>query len=358
MFIKKIIKKFFYTWCSIRDKKVNGHYVVIESDDWGDKRFGSLLDKKSLLDKGFNFNDFFYAYDILEEDEDIEHMLGFFKKIEEETGKKIKLTMNFIMRNIDYKQTLLTNSFCSECFTDSYLKNPKSFHCLDKIKEGVSLGYFVPQLHGLYHVNVPEYLSELQINSRLKECALNNCLTDLSFCNKDFPIAFRDENGCLTSKQFIKKMEQAQTIFENIFSYRSTSYAACNHVIKNKHIKVLSQCGIKLLQCGRFRYDSKGKRHVMFFGRNKQNEFISVRNFQFDGVSYPLNINEIDNIVKNAFKRSNILIIDYHRANFVKDKFGQYQKSLNNLYDILIRLTELYPDIQFLSSPEMISLLE
>ena len=90
-------------------------------------------------------------------------MINLFDEIENKTGKKPKITLNYVMANPDFQKIRESGykEYFFEKFTETYKRACGGGKSLELIKKGMHLGYFLPQFHGREHVHVPFWLDQL-----------------------------------------------------------------------------------------------------------------------------------------------------------------------------------------------------
>ena len=161
----------------------NKKIVVIESDDWGSVRMPDIKSYNELIKKGIPVHLCpFLKYDGFETEEDFKCLSETMKSIEDNFGKRPKITANYIMSNPDF-DLIKQNNFLSYHFiplaqkvvNEVGLQNYK-----DVVFNAQKEKYFHPQLHGREHVNVPLWLQFLKANSKETHLAFDQKVYGIS----------------------------------------------------------------------------------------------------------------------------------------------------------------------------------
>ena len=125
--------------------------------------------------------------------------------------------------------------------------------------------------------------------------------------------------------------------------------------------KVLAENGVELIQTAR---SSKPvhklpKRYFYSGQKNQFGQIYSTRNCKFEPSTREGGLTAVDllNQVENRFKENKIAIISSHRINYVSgiDKENSI-KTLNILEHFLTLLLKKYPDVEFLSTLDLLDI--
>lgn len=350
--------------------------LVIESDDWGSIRMPSRAVYDKLLKQGDPVNnDAFLRNDSLESPEDLNQLFATLSKYRDSNGKNPCITANYAVANprfisINPKK----NIYEYEVFTNTYNKyGYDSVSMLKLIHEGIERHLFKPQLHAREHLNVSRWMNSLKKNNPDVILAFENNMigTGNSFTTSN-RFGYMDSLN-YDSKDELHKVcdyiSEATDIFESIFGYRSKTFVASCFVWTSRIEKCLSEKGIRLIQT-QFRQNicpfngttiMLGPYH--YTGqKNKWGQYYTLRNCEYEP-SYDNQYERRAHIcisrIEEAFENKKPAIINSHRMNYIGSiNYSNLYQGLKGLDIILKTITEKYPQIEFLSTDELLDVME
>jgi glycosyltransferase involved in cell wall biosynthesis len=355
-------------WCT------NRKIVVIESDDWGSIRMPSKEVYNYLLKKGIAVDNLSYnRYDTLASEEDLSALFEILLKAKDKNGKPAVITANTIMANPDFgkiKQQRFTEYFY-EPFIETFKKYPGREKSFSLWKEGIKQGIFIPQFHGREHLNVNRWMRALRENVGIVRFALDLGMFDLSTSlvigHNSFMETLNFENYSELTYQ-IESLEDGLNLFERIFGYRSSTFIAPCYTWSDLLNEPLSKLGIEGFQGSFYQFEPKvGKKHSFkkifhYTGeKNKYSQLFLVRNAAFEPAgNHQFNwIGDVITKAKTSFRIGKPLIISSHRLNYIGSIVPENRrKNLDLLVELLKRLQDLYPDLEFMSSDELLKLIK
>jgi len=344
--------------------------VVIESDDWGSIRMPSKETYNKLLKKGYNVNnDPYLKYDSLATSEDLSHLFEVLSSIKDDNNRSPIITANTIVANPDFKKIQSSNfeTYFFEPFLETLSRYKSCDKSFDLWNEGIASGLFFPQFHGREHLNVAQWMKALQEKDKNIVEAFDNEMISISSepSNMKFSymegMDFFDESDKRKRKEII---DQGMSSFENIFKYKSLSYIANCYIWDDYVEEILSNQGVKYIQGVRVQKkpNISNKTHSLKFKTNslgKKNKFEQIyliRNVHFEPSHYP-NADIINDCLKEisiAFYWNKPAIISSHRINFIGAiDVNNRIRNLKLFYDLLIKITRKWPDVEFMSSTEL-----
>jgi predicted deacetylase len=354
---------------SIRDWSTKRKIIVIESDDWGSIRVPSSLAQENLTREGIQISQCpFLSFDNLEGAEDFMAIEKTIDSVFELTGKKAVITVNYILANPDYEKIKISGykTYRRKYLWDYLLERNNLASYREHLNRLIEKGYFRPQLHGMEHLQVPYWMSQLQNGSEETILAFENSIygisTNITSENHEtYLAAFNYSTESEFDNHIRPALKVAANEFLNFFGYRSESFIAPNYVWSRGVEEVLAEEGVKIIQSSRFqilpkKYLSKGVRH--FTGeKNRFGQIYLVRNCTFEPSTVKdknISLKDCLNQVENAFRYRKPAIISIHRLNFMggMDKVNQTQ-NLELLNEMLLTLCRKYPDIEFMSSDDL-----
>jgi hypothetical protein len=341
--------------------------VVIESDDWGSIRMPSKEVREALRMEGIQIeSNPFSKLDSLETDMDYNGLMHSIDHIREQYVKSPVITANYIMANPQFD--LITENkfeaFVYELFTDTYRQRDQDDRTILAMNNAIKGNYIVPQYHGREHLNVKTWLSllknthpELSVAFKKNTFGVDIKIPSGRSSNLMAAFDYEDEAGF----QFVNNsIKEGYSLFEEVFGFRSKSIVAPCHVWDERHEQVFKELGIQFIQTSlvQLKPAKQGyKKQYRFLGRrNKLGQTYLVRNIFFEPSTLP-SYPWIDKIMRKAslaFSANKPLIISMHRINFS----GGIESSNrdNNLIlftKLMEKLIEKYPEIEFMSSGEL-----
>jgi hypothetical protein len=346
------------------DKKI----VVIESDDWGAIR---TKDRKTLIEleriNPLVAKDRISQFDSLETIQDLDALFSVLQSVKDKNGRNAVITANTIVANPDYE--LIKSSrfkvYFPESITKSYEKHSGN-DVLGCIKQGINQNIYLPQLHGREHLNVAIWMRALEERNKevLRAFELENYGIPFSSRlskRKNVMSAFDyyDSQELFRHKAII---EDAVKRFEDIFTFRPSSFISTTYVWDKYHEEVLNNCGVKFIQGIPFQFVPKPKKaefdkRFHYTGqKNSFGQYYVVRNVIFEPYTQnSLNlVNECLKRIEIAFNWKKPAIISSHRVNFMGtiDENNRKQ-NLIMLKKLLQKIIEKWPDVEFMSSDKL-----
>ena len=365
--IKKTLKEFSIISQNIFGWRTNKKILVIESDDWGSIRMPSKKAFDNLLTNGIAVDKCPYnSNDSLETSEDLEALFETFSSIKDCKGNSLKLTANTIVANPDF-ETIKKNKFTEYFFEDfvtTYNRINGDPSAFDLIRQGISAGIYIPQLHGREHLHVKAWLKALQKGDKETLLAFDQGLwgfptTRFKGTKMNFSTALHIRNK--EEEAFARiSIKEAALMFEDIFGFKSESFIAPRYIWNEAVEDELNNCGVKYIQGKIIQQIPQGnelKTKIHFQGsKNKLNQIYLNRNVFFE-----LTQNKKFPWEKDALKRINVAfnwgkpaIISMHRLNFMGglDQLNR-KNNLIALKQLISKVQNIHPDIIFMSTDEL-----
>lgn len=358
-----------FLWSQLRSWKTSRQIVVIESDDWGSERIPNNNVRNTLISIGINMDSNPHAtYDTLERFEDLEVLESILQDLYMHYQKKVKITANFITANPDFHAIKATNftQYFYEPFTDTYQKKDRHTKVIEYIHKLIHNGFMQPQLHGREHINVSFWLEELRNDNEAFLAAFDNKCYSIDAHSakksKNLMAALDFENE--EQLAFIKKsIIEGHKIFKNTFGITSDTFIAPRYVWSEKINETLVQENIFALQSALYQQSASenNKRYVHFTGQKNKNHPLTylVRNVFFEPAYGNTDwVNAAFRKVELAFRFRTPAIISMHRINFVGGlDTNQRDKNLYHFKLLLEKIIQKYPNVEFLSSDELVKLI-
>lgn len=349
--------------------KTKRKIVVVESDDWGSIR---TPDNKTLSALNrinpFVEKDLMTQLDSLESNEDMEALYDVLQSVKDKNNRPAILTANTIVANPDFESIAAFDykRYGYERFTDTLNTYPGRDKVMSLISEGINSRLYRPQLHGREHLNVIQWMSELQAgNKELIEAFRWNTygipLTHKVSKRNNLMSAFDYEttNDKLKLAEIIRN---GATLFNEIFGFQSKSFIATTYVWDNEIEKILNECDVKYIQGIPYQYipspgDDWYKKKFHYTGQKNQfGQFYLIRNVSFEPYMQKNTdiVGDCLQRINMAFRWEKPAIISSHRVNFIGSLDEDNRiRNLELLKQLLSEIVKRWPDVEFMSTDEL-----
>lgn len=353
----------------MKNKQINRHVVVFESDDWGSVRMPSLNALNRLLKRGVRLvgPESYDRVDTLASNDDLEILMDVLSSVKDLNNNPAKITFNCCIANPDFDKIRESGfkEYHYELFTETLKKYNHHDRAFDLWKEGMRHKVFMPQFHGREHLNPQKWLRYLQAGDKDTVAAFDEGCFSVFVSKVNGSSSFLEAFGIESVKEcdFVKKsIVEGLNLFEEIFGFRSESIISPCYVWDDYIEEIAAEYGVRFIQGSYIQSHSpwqrsKGKRISGHYNgeRNSLGQYYSVRNCSFEPTQ-----NSADNAdhcmaaIKKAFECHLPAVVSCHRLNFI----GDLDKSNrdNNLHEfgvLLKMIVKNYPDVEFLSSDEL-----
>lgn len=362
-------------YVALRGFHTNRHLIVIESDDWGSIRMPSHDTFVRLQKLGDHpENDAFLANDCLESEYDLTELYKVLQSVKDKNGHPAVITANFAMANPDF-DLIDIDSGCYryESILNTYKRYyPKSdvFGC---VKKGIAQKVFFPQLHCREHLNVNRWMKDLKGKKEDTLTAFENRTFGINASfSEDNMFGYMDAFNTVesTDKELAEIVTESSKMFLETFGFNSSTFVASCFVWNQALEEQLAKLGIMGIQSSPWQYNAVGKngnyclkRQIHYTGeKSKYGQFYTVRNCSYE----PAYIQNPDECVSqclkeidNSFKYKKPAIITSHRFNYISEiNPSNARNNLLGLQRLLDIVVEKYPDIEFITSPELLQIME
>ncbi|MGN0715102.1 MAG: hypothetical protein ACI4LN_04705 [Anaerovoracaceae bacterium] len=362
-------------YVAFRGYHTDRHLVVVESDDWGSIRMPSYAVFQKLQEMGDNpEKNAFLSNDCLEGKCDLENLFEVLRSVTGSNQKHPVITANFAIANPDFDRIDVKNGvYAYESILDTYQRYYPNENVFSTIKAGMQEGVFFPQLHCREHVNVNRWMKDIAQKKEDAKIAFENKLIGIGASYSDnnrfgYMDAFNTVYS--TDEELAEIVEDAAAMFYRIFGFQSKTFVASCFVWNCALEKKLAQLGIKGIQSSIWQNVPIGtngvyqlKRRIHFTGeKNRFGQIYTVRNCTYEP-AYKENPEEsvlsCMEEVEDAFQHKKPAIITSHRVNYI----GQInrknaERNLAGLRELVTQIVEKYPDVEFVTSAELISIME
>ena len=355
--------------------KTKRKIVVFESDDWGMTRMPSKEVFKKLLKKGYDVDKCPYnKYDSLENNEDLEKLIAVLMSVKDSKGNPAKFTMNNIVANPDFDKIKKSGyeKYYYEPFNETLKKYSNTDRVMQLYKEGLEKNVFKIQFHGREHLNINRWLHELQNKNESLLEAFENRMYSLPNNNsisgrRNFLDAF-GHSYKFEYESYKSIINSGTSLFSDIWGYDSDTFIAPCYTWHPKIEEYLKEAGIIGFQGNRVQRvpvnskTLKVKRRYHYLGQqNKLKQIYLTRNVNFEPFESqkPFSLEEIFKDIETVFKYNIPLIIGSHRANYIgRISSNSRDKNLKFLKQLLKYIVSKYEDVEFMSSDELVKLIQ
>jgi hypothetical protein len=349
-----------------KGRKVEGKFLIIESDDWGAIRTPSPDTLNAFEKRGLGIADSIYRNDSLESNEDIEELFNLLLSFRDDDSNPLKFTANVIMANPDFKKIKDSGytQFYFEHFRQTLQKYPAHDQTFSKMQLAIEQGIFQPQFHGREHLQYKRWLKVLQSgNENALACfALNT--THSGMGDYSFMEAFDwDEPADIAEQKEV--LAEGLTMFENTFGYRSTSFIAPCYNWDSELEPTLHSGGIKILQGLKNQLAPTGTfnkyqlRPHVFAEKNNLGISYNIRNCFLEPSQLP-GKDWVDSClaqIQNAFLWQKPAVVCSHRINYIGFINKQNrERGLRDLKTLMKTVLRKWPDVKFISTDQLAGL--
>jgi len=356
----------------LRNHRTGRHIIVFESDDWGSIRMPSLDALSRLESKGVVSDSVGHKYDLVDtlaSNDDLELLMDVLSSVKDSNGNPAKITLNCVMANPDFGKIQESDfqQYYYEPFTETLKKYPHHDRSFELWKEGIRNSVFQPQFHGREHLNVQKWMRYLQSGNRDFRTGFEESSFSMGTLEDDrlqFVLQAFDIQNPSESEFVRESITEGLQMFEQMFGFKSKTLIAPCYTLDSFIEDEAYKHGVIGIQGsyiqGHSRYErAKGNKITgHYFGeKNHNGQVYTVRNCNFEPSQSSSNADSCMKEIKSAFMQRVPAVVSCHRLNFIGE-LNTYNRD-NNLREFK-RLLEIivaqYPDVEFMSSDELITL--
>lgn len=340
------------------------HIVVIESDDWGAIRMPSRAVYEKLLSEGYRVDKNDYERnDSLARQDDFESLFAVLGKYKDRNGNHPVITANCAVANPDFKKIKESGfkNYYYEPFTETLQRYHGCEHSFELWQQGLNEGFFRPQFHAREHLNVAKWMKALQSGDIDTQHVFEYGLMGLFPKNdytkgNDFQVALNDSQCKLQPLDEV--ISDGLNMFEQLFGYKSKTFIAPCYTWSPRLEKTLFEKGVIGLQGMVYQAVPGGKSIRHFMGdRNQFGQVYTIRNCFFEPAK-GIDAEDCLYRIKCAFRWQKPAIISSHRLNYIGAINEENRtNSLKRLNVLLSEILRLWPDVEFLSSDQIVELI-
>ncbi len=357
---------------NIKGNKIKRKLVVFSVDDYGNVRLANLKAKEQLLQKGVKFNNRFDHFDALDTREDYEMLFDVLSSVKDGNGNSAIFTTYSLTCNINNEKTLEYGNYIPEDLNETYYRlgeQDKAYErAFELLIEGIHSRFIKPQFHGREHLNVNLINIQLKEQNPVLLANLeNNSLVGVSnhpsLPNVDFnqAFAFWNKEEIEMQKEIIK---DGLNRFEKLYGYKSITFtppAQQIHADLYAYVRNLGVVGIDKVRSIKRHHDKEVyvKEKNTLGETDRYNTFTIVRNCVFEPTDKDIDwVNFTFKQIEAAFFWGKPAIISSHRVNFCGHIDSENRKQgLSVLSRLLKKIVQRWPDVEFVSIEELISIM-
>lgn len=349
----------------------NRKLLIIESDDWGSVRMSSKEAYRRLEKQKFGIeNDPYNKFDALESSEDLINLYDILNKIRDKNNNPACITLNIIMSNPDFERIQDSDfqMYTNIGLEESYNRYSDGALAASTLSEGIRQRYLIPQFHGREHLNVPLWMEALQngdkaIIAGFKEHVFG-LKTELKVGQRKNYMAAFETCEINNTNHIVTALKEGLVLFEDYFKFKSKTLIAPCYIWNDFIEEVSSKAGVTGIQGISYQYlpAREGfKKKLHYTGqKNVYGQRYLVRNAFFEP-SLDNNPDVINNClarINTAFRWGKPAIIGSHRLNYIGSLVESNMKNnLKLLQKLLTEIKKKWPDVEFISSDQLIDIM-
>ncbi len=356
---------------NIPGKRLSRKLVVLESDDWGSMRAPTPESLKEMMDKGLEavgYNTKRYnLYDRLEDNNDLSAIFEVLSSVKDCKGRSAVMTPMYIMANPDFEKIEAGNfeHYFWEPFTTTYQKfEGQKNRTIETLKQGIEAGIFLPQFHGREHLNIATWMHDLKNSDTMAKLAFKHRFWGFRRPDKkvQYQAAF-DITSPTEVESHIEIIKDGLEVFRTSMGYPAEYFVPPNAYLSDKLFEPCKRFGIIGLSTANFQLIPLGNGSHKKIARkqgekNKYGQVFLVRNCLFEP-----ELNDVDWVgkclkdISLAFRWNKPAVVSNHRTSFMGGiEIKNRDSGLRQLKQLLNSIVRIWPDVEFISSSELIKM--
>lgn len=346
--------------------------VVLESDDWGSIRMPSQqaferLKAKGLtaLEKGDGAR--YSKYDTLANQMDLEALFSVLKKHKDKNGNAAKMTAVSLVANPNFEAIKEAGfqSYIFEPFTET-LKKYQRERAFELWKQGIAEGIFIPEFHGREHLNVQAWMRALRNNEQQAMFGFEEGMWAVGRDNGS-KVFFQSAYDLEKKEDLLEQhviVRSGLDLFEQLFGFKAQFFVPPNGPVNNALEQTAAKSGIKYISTSKKQVEVYGdgitKKHLHYLGQSTAfGQKYITRNVIFEP-SVPQKdwVGHAMKDISIAFQWRKPAVISSHRVNYIGALDEKNRTNgLKQLDELLTAILKKWPDVIFLTSSELGSLM-
>lgn len=353
--------------------RTNRKLVVFAVDDYGNVRVDSRQALDQMVGAGLKVASRFDRYDALETKDDLAMLFEVLTSVKDSSGSGAVFTPFALACNIDFEamEGADYSHYCSELLPQTFQKLsarwPKAYDGAWALwQEGQREGIFVPEFHGREHFNLPVFQRKLANRDRDLMVSLENrslaCVKSGTGVKMTAAFGF---DRLPETDHMLEVVSDGLDKFQKIFGRASVVFTPPAHQFPFLLEPKLKDFGLLGLDKPFLSKEQLGggstTRVLRTTGYNRRIGMCNVvRNVVFEPTEGTIK-NWVSLTMKQiaaAFRWGKPAIISSHRVNFCGHiDSANRARGLNALGELLVGITKRWPEVEFISAQELVSLI-
>ena len=344
--------------------------LIFESDDWGSVRMPSLNAYDIIVKSGVPIENSYYdRNDTLARAEDLESLFNVLMSVKDSTGRPAVFNP-FVNPCNPHYQKIKESGFelyYPEVFFDTLDRWGETAEIKSLWMQGIQDEIFNPAYHGREHLCVPLWMRHLKNGNKLLREGFNNEFysVPLSTLNSNVsafrPALYFDRVSDIP--QLSLSIKEGLAYMKELFPKFSYVFCPPNGVSHQIFDDVAFENDINTIVALRKRPEPDGRggfSHTYYrFGKQRKNgQVYYSRNCGFEPGRGKMNAAFCLQQIDAAFRWGKPAVISTHRVNYMGKLNPKNRKiGLEQLKELLERVTKKHPSVEFITSQELSELI-
>lgn len=341
--------------------------VVIESDDWGSFRYKNKYYRDKFMSKGDKFKCLMSYQDCFESAYDLQNLFNTLNLVEDKNEIPAKFTFLMNPSNPDFNRIKADNfqNFYNETFLETLDNRADGKEIFNSYNEALKCKLIEIGFHGREHLNVNEWMMDLQNNDEIAHMGFENKTWGFSrYYLENYTRSYRSTYEIASYKELdtLKaNISEGIDLINKTFHQNTTYFLPPDGPYHLSLNQTLADNGIKYIGLSKLHtnpLEPKWYQKKLFWPGKKTKEGLIVitRNVKFEPASpkNPEVVNKALGEIQNAFKHKKPAVISSHRANYVSGLDAKLaERSLLKLEELLKGILKKWPEVEFMTSTQL-----
>ena len=349
-------------------------YVAFAVDDYGTVRLANAKAREYLRQAIPSFGGQMNNFDSLECREDLEALFDVLSRHSDAQGRHPIFTAYCLTANPDFEHLRQNREYHYETVLQTFeraaTKSPAYERAWAVWQQGMRAGLIRPQFHGREHFNVP--LINWKLANDTPDMAANLAVQSMAGLtpSPEFPgiefsqaFSFRDSSELMQQRAIIA---EGLRLFEQIFGFASSTFTPPSLKLHVSHDQFVRDLGVKSIDKPLYGQqpgdNGKTRRNINFLAPPRDGRVGKmVRTLSFEPCSGSKSdpIGHAFREIESAFRWKKPVIISSHRVNYAGHiDPANRRRGLAALEELIEKMVRRWPDIQFVTVDELVSLME